>query len=163
LVQIYGLRWNIELYFRYIKTQMDLGFLECRSAEMVRKEWLAGPVAWNLIRWTMGAAAALAAVPLQHQSFSRARELLFGWCLRTALGRGSIRAWYRLLNRIAKARLPKRRKRRPSEPRAIRAFQKDVAKLEGSRDEECKELAQPRAKSQWPWTGMSALQAGGKP
>jgi hypothetical protein len=114
--------------------QMDLGFLECRSAEMVRKEWLAGLIAYNLIRWTMGAAAALAAVPLQHLSFSRARELPFGWCLRTALGRGSIRAWCRLLKRIAKARLPKRRKRRPSEPRAIRAFQKDVAKLEGSRE-----------------------------
>jgi hypothetical protein len=32
LAQLYGLRWNIELCFRYIKAQMDLGFLQCRSA-----------------------------------------------------------------------------------------------------------------------------------
>lgn len=147
LAQIYGQRWNIELCLRYIKTQMDLGFLECRSAEMVRKEWLAGLIAYNLIRWTMGAAAALAGVPVQHLSFSRARELLVGWCLRNPLGRGSNRAWSRLLSRIAKARLPKRRKRRPSEPRAIRCFQKDVARLVGSREEARQKLAQSRAKS----------------
>jgi Transposase DDE domain len=147
LVQIYGQRWNIELCFRYIKTQMDLGFLECHSAQMVRKEWLAGLIAYNLIRWTMGVAAALAAVPVHYLSFSRARELLVGWCWRTSLGPRSSRSWKRLLTRIAKARLPKRRKCRLSEPRAIRWFQKDVAKLEGSRAEARQKLAQANAKS----------------
>lgn len=147
LAQIYGHRWNIELCFRYLKAQMDLGFLECHSAEMVRKEWLAGLIAYNLIRWTMGAAAALAAVPVQYLSFSRARELIVGWCLRSSLGPRSSRSWKRLLTRIAKARLPKRRKRRPSEPRAIRWFQKDVAKLEGSRAEAREKLAEANAKS----------------
>jgi hypothetical protein len=147
LAQIYGLRWNIELCFRYIKAQMEMGVLECRSAQMVRKEWLAGLIAYNLIRWTMGAAAALAAVPVQSLSFSRARELLVGWCLRTSLGQRSSQSWKRLLTRIAKARLPKRRKRRPSEPRAIRCFHKDVAKLEGSRAEAREKLAKANVKS----------------
>ena len=147
LAQIYGLRWNIELCFRYIKTQMDLGLLECHSAAMVRKEWLAGLIAYNLIRWTMGAAAALAKVPVQELSFSRARELLWGWLMRSPLHRGSSRSWKRLLSRIAKARLPKRRKPRPSEPRAIRDFRKDVAKLEGSRAAARQQLTKTKAKS----------------
>lgn len=147
LVQIYGQRWNIELCFRYIKAQMDLGFLQCHSAQMVHKEWLAGLIAYNLIRWTMGAAAALAAVPVQCLSFSRARELIVGWCLRTSLGPRSSRSWTRLLTRIANARLPKRRNCRPSEPRAIRWFQKDVAKLVGSRAAAREKLAQANVKS----------------
>jgi len=147
LAQVYAQRWHIELCFRYIKTQMELGFLECQSAEMARKEWLAGLIAYNLIRWTMAAAAALAQVPVRLLSFSRARELLLGWCLRSAVRRPTLASWKRLLGRIAKARLPKRRKRRPSEPRAIRAFQKDVAKLEGSRAAARKQLAKNHADS----------------
>jgi hypothetical protein len=147
LAQIYGLRWNIELCFRYIKTQMDLGFLQCRSADMARKEWLVGLIAYNLIRWTMGAAAALAEVPVQCLSFSRAREMLLGWCLRHSHRRRSCRAWKRLLERIAKARLPKRRKPRPPEPRAIRHFQKDVAQLKGSRAAAREHLAKTNLKS----------------
>ena len=147
LAQIYGLRWNIELCFRYIKTQMDMGFLECRSANMVRKEWLAGLIAYNLIRWTMGAAAALAAVPVQRLSFSRAREMLLGWCWRNSHRRRTCSTWKQLLSRIAKARLPRRRKPRPSEPRAIRYFHKDVAKLEGSRAVARGQLAKTNAKS----------------
>ena len=84
LVALYGQRWKIELCFRYIKSQMDLGFLECHSAQMVHKEWLAGLIAYNVIRWTMAAAAALAQVPVQWLSFSRARELLLG--VRSSLG-----------------------------------------------------------------------------
>jgi len=147
LAQVYGLRWNVELCFRYLKTQMDLGFLECHSAPMVRKEWLAGLIAYNLIRWTMGAAAALARVPLQLLSFSRARELLWGWCLRHWPRHHTSQSWNRLLCRIAQARLPKRRKPRPCEPRAIRCFQKDVAKLEGSRAAARLSLAKSNAKS----------------
>jgi hypothetical protein len=147
LAQLYAQRWKIELCFRYIKVQMDLGFLECHSADMLRKEWLAGLIAYNLIRWTMAAAAASAGVPLQWLSFSRTRELLVGWLLRSSPHRRSAPSWKRLLTRIAKARLPKRPKRRPSEPRAIRSFQKDFAKLEGSRAAARQKLAKANAKS----------------
>ena len=114
---------------------------------MARKEWLAGLIAYNLIRWMMAAAAALAQVPVRLLSFSQARQLLLGWCIRTALRGRTLASWKRLLGRIAKARLPKRRKPRPSEPRAIRAFQKDVAKLVGSRAAAQKKLAKHNANS----------------
>lgn len=147
LAQLYAQRWQIELCFRYIKTHLDLGFLECRSADMALKEWLAGLIAYNLIRWTMATAAALAEVPLGRLSFSRARALLLGWCRRSALKPNHLEAWQRLLARVAKARLPKRRKPRPSEPRAIRPFQKDFARLQGSRAIARQRLAQTHAKS----------------
>lgn len=147
LAQLYAQRWNIELCFRYIKAQMELGFLECHSADMLRKEWLAGLIAYNLIRWTMAAAAALAQVPLPFLSFSRTRDLLLGWCLRSTRQRGRRRSWKRLLARIAKARLPKRRQCRRSEPRAMRHFQKDFAKLEGPRAAARQKLAITGAKS----------------
>ncbi len=147
LVQTYGLRWNIELSFRYIKAQMELGFLDCHSAQMARKEWLAGLIAYNLIRWTMAAAAALAKVPVPLLSFSRTRQLLLGWLTRSPLHHRSPGSWKRLLERIAKAQQPKRRKIRPPEPRAIRHFAKDVARLEGSRAAARQQLAKANAKS----------------
>ena len=147
LVQLYAQRWHVEVYLRYVKTQMDLDLLECRSADMARKEWLAGLIAYNLIRWVMAAAAALAQVPVLTLSFSRARELFLGWCIRSWTRRPSLHSWKHLLHRIAKARLPMRRKPRPPEPRAIRTFQKDFAKLVGSRDQARKLLAAQYANS----------------
>lgn len=147
LAELYGQRWKVELYFRYVKTQMDLGFLECCSAQMARKTWLAGLAAYNLIRYTMAAAAALAQVPVQVLSFSRARELLLGWLQRASGHRPTQRSWKILLTRVAKAQLPKRKKPRPSEPRAIRQFAKDFPKLEGSRADARKKLASVCAKS----------------
>lgn len=147
LAQLYGQRWHIELCLRYVKTQMDLGFLECHSAEMVRKEWMAGLIAYNIIRWTMAAAAACAQLPLLSLSFSRTRELLLGWSIRCSGRQDRKNSWVRLLERIAKARLPQRRKRRPAEPRAIRCFHTDVARLEGSRSKARRKLAASRLKS----------------
>jgi hypothetical protein len=147
LALLYAQRWNIEVCFRYIKTQMELGFLECRSAQMARKEWFAGLIAYNLIRWTMASAAAVAQVPVPLLSFSRARELLLGWLGRGPVYRRSARYWTRLLTRISKATQPKRRRRRPAEPRAVRPFRKDRAFLLGSRAAARKKLAKAHAKS----------------
>lgn len=98
---------------------------------MARKEWFAGLAAYNMIRYCMAAAAALAEVPVQVLSFSRAREFLLGWLARTSVRRPTQRSWQILLTRIAKARLPKRKIQRPSEPRAIRPFAINFPKLDG--------------------------------
>lgn len=147
LVELYGQRWHIEVDFRYIKAQMDLGFLEPHSAQLACKEWWAGLIAYNLVRWTMASAAALAKVPVRRLSFCRARDLLLQWLGRNAT-QGSSRSWERLLARIAKAQQPKRRKRRPSEPRAIRPFHSAMAELHGSRAEAREKLASQYAKSE---------------
>jgi len=147
LVELYAQRWNIEVYFRYIKAQMDLDFLEPHSADLARKEWLAGMIAYNLIRWAMAAAAARAKVPVLRLSFCRARSLLLGWLDRSPRHRRSTRSWSRLLNRISQAQQPKRRKRRPSEPRAVRLLKNHFPVLEGTRAAAREKLAKAHANS----------------
>jgi hypothetical protein len=47
LVRLYGVRWHIELNLRYLKDQMGLAQLECKSAEMAQRNgW---PVCWPTI------------------------------------------------------------------------------------------------------------------
>jgi hypothetical protein len=133
LAQLYAQRWQVELCLRFIKTEMDLGFLECQSPDMARKEWLAGFIAYNLIRSVMVAAAARAHIPVRILSFSRARQAFLKWLQRWAVNPRDRSRWERLLERIARLRHPRRRKKRPPEPRAIRSFQINFPKLEGDR------------------------------
>ncbi len=147
LVELYAQRWNIEIYFRYLKVQMDMGFLEAHSADLARKEWLAGMIAYNLIRWAMVAAAARAQVPVLRLSFARARDLLLGWLEHSPRHRRNTRSWSRLLSRISRAQQPKRRQRRPSEPRAVRLFKNHFPVLEGDRAVAREKLAKAHANS----------------
>jgi hypothetical protein len=57
LLDLYATRWQIELDLRYLKTQMNLHQLECKSADMAEKEWMAGLMAYNLVRALMMTAA----------------------------------------------------------------------------------------------------------
>jgi len=132
LTQLYGRRWNVEIDFRYIKTQMDLDFLEAHSTEIARKEWWAGLIAYNLIRFAMAAAGARAEVPLSRLSFCRTRDLLLRWLTRQPAQR-ALGTWTRLLEHIAKAQQPKRTKPLASQPRAVRRYTKTSAALYGSR------------------------------
>jgi hypothetical protein len=148
LVQLYGQRWRVELCLRFVKTEMDLDFLDCQSADMARKEWLAGLTAYNLIRSTMVAAAAQAQISVHILSFSRSRQLFLAWLLRWSIRpKDLLQRWERLLKHIAQVRLPRRRKPRPPEPRAIRAFQKYFPPLQGDRAAARKKLKTINAKS----------------
>ena len=147
LAELYGRRWQVEMCFRYVKAEMDLGQLDCKSADMARKEWLAGLMAYNLVRWALGLAAAQAKVPVGSLSFSRARELIWHWLERCGKRYASPTAWARLLDRIGRCRQSKRRKLRPAQPRAVRPRRRDYADLKGSRAEACKKLAIANAKS----------------
>lgn len=134
LVELYGVRWQVELDLRYLKTQMDLEQLESKSPEMVQKEWLAGLMAYNLIRAAMLAAALQAGLEPLTLSFSRARrqvERFLEQCGRSS--RGQRQAWRKLLASLAQCRLPKRRKPRPSEPRQVRRVRPTFPSLVGSR------------------------------
>lgn len=148
LAQLYGQRWQVELNLRYVKAQMDLAALESHSADMARKDWLAGLLAYNLIRAVMVAAAARAQIPVAVLSFSRTHELLMLWLVRWAVRPTAAGpAWERLLEEVARCRQPKRAKPRPPEPRAIRYYQIQFPKLEGSRAAARKKLKIANAKS----------------
>ena len=132
LVQCYGQRWRVELDLRHVKTQLKLHALECKSADMARKLWLAGLMAYNLVRAVMCAAAATTNQPVFGLSFSRSLKALRKW-LPKAGKKGALKSWAKLLKRVARFTLPKRTNPRPSEPRAIRYFKSNFPKLSGDR------------------------------
>jgi hypothetical protein len=148
LVQLYGLRWHVELNLRYLKSQMELEQLEARSADMDVKEWLAGLMAYNLIRAAMLAAAALSGGDPLKLSFSKARRQLERFLERWA-GHPieQRRIWEKLLIGISRCGLPRRRKERPSEPRRKRYIRKTYPALIGSREEARQRCAESNLKS----------------
>lgn len=135
LLRIYRLRWHVELNLRYLKTQMDLEQLECKSAEMAQKEWIAGLMGYNLIRAAQMCAAITADIPVIKLSFSCAQRRVSKWLENLDRPPAQIlQRWIKLLEQIAKCRLPRRKKPRPSEPRAKRHIRSSYPPLRGSRD-----------------------------
>lgn len=122
LLELYGLRWQVELNFRTIKSTMQMDQSEAKSADMVRKEFYAGLIAYNLVRGLMAAAATQDGCAPAALSFSKVQgllvavitELFMHWMSGSA--RQQRLQW--LLSEASAAKLPHRRKPRPPEPRA---------------------------------------------
>jgi hypothetical protein len=148
LVSLYGLRWHIELNLRYLKAQMRLVQLECKSADMAQKEWLAGLMAYNLIRAAMLCAALQEGISALVLSFSLARRHLENWLVHFGQSRRDCGLrWDKMLHLIGQARLPQRRKCRPAEPRAQRHLRQPYPPLIGSRRKARQQLKKCMQKS----------------
>jgi hypothetical protein len=134
LVRWYGQRWQAELHFRSVKTQMKLAELDVCTPQMARKEFYAGLLAYSLVRAVMWGAGQRLEGSLQALSFSQARRVLlerFQTWGRGVIGRDD---WSRqLLEEVALQTLPKRRKERPSEVRRVRHRRLKYPPLRGSR------------------------------
>jgi len=148
LVALYGLRWHIELNLRYLKAQMDMVQLEAKSPDMARKEWLAGLMAYNLVRAAQLCAALQTGRSPLSLSFCCVRRRLEHWLEQSQRAKPTLEAsWVRLLKSIAQCRLPHRRKPRPNEPRAQRHLRLPYAPLYGSRAAARKNLRKYVSKS----------------
>jgi hypothetical protein len=148
LVGLYGLRWHIELNLRYLKSQMRLVQLECKSADMAQKEWLAGLMAYNLIRAAMLCAALCQGISPLVLSFSASRRHVEQWLALFGQGRAlSLKKWEKLLHLTGHSRLPKRRKARPPEPRAQRHLRQPYPPLVGSRRKARQQIKKYASKS----------------
>jgi hypothetical protein len=148
LVQLYGLRWHVELNLRYLKAQMDLVQLEAKSPDMARKEWLAGLLAYNLIRAAQLCAALQKRISPLTLSFSAVRRRLEYWLRQ--FGRTKHQAyaqWAHTLQQMGRCLLPRRRKARPNEPRAQRHLRLPYLPLYGSRAHARKHLKKYTSKS----------------
>lgn len=53
LRELYGRRWQVELYFAQIKTTLGLDILRCKTPAMIEKEVLIHLIAYNLVRGIM--------------------------------------------------------------------------------------------------------------
>jgi len=120
VVAWYLKRWNMELDLRTLKHTMGLHHLRGKSTAMVEKELLVAVVAYGLVRAFMALAARRAGLAPRQLSFTRAYGLVNALIGRlcTADAEERQKAYERILNYVAKAKLPKRSKRR-SYPRAV--------------------------------------------
>lgn len=120
LLELYHLRWQVELDLRSIKAVMQMDVLRCQSPEMVIKEIAAHLLAYNLIRAVMAQAAYLANVVPRQLSFKGTLQVLnaFEQNLRHCLQRDSATQHMQVLTAIAQMKLPYRPGR--VEPRAIK-------------------------------------------
>jgi hypothetical protein len=135
LVELYGLRWHVELDIRYVKDTLDMGLLTGKSVDIVRKELTVGLLAYNLIRGYMVKAAQRAKLSPLALSFTRCwrrvRDILLTWHSAGSAQRiASI--VHRLLDRLARCKLPRRHRYR-IEPRAVRRRPAAYPALKGSR------------------------------
>ena len=119
LLELYGWRWQAELNFRTVKATMQMDQSEAKSADMVRKEFYAGLMAYNLVRGLMVAAAAQAGCAPNQLSFAKVHGLLGLVLSELFLGyMSSSERLLWLLTEASAARLPIRCKPRQNEPRA---------------------------------------------
>lgn len=79
LKALYKQRWNVELDLRNIKTTLGLERLTCKTPSMNEKQWLAGLLAYNLIRLLMARSAQFADVLPRQLSFKHTVQLWLAW------------------------------------------------------------------------------------
>lgn len=79
LADLYFQRWDVELFFRDIKTTMGMDVLRCQTPEMIRKEILMHFIAYNCIRQLMSEAAREADLATRKISFKGSLQALRNW------------------------------------------------------------------------------------
>jgi hypothetical protein len=79
LAEIYFKRWDVELFFRDIKTTMKMDILRCLTPEMIRKEILMHFIAYNCVRRLMYEAAEEADIEVRVVSFKGSLQALRNW------------------------------------------------------------------------------------
>jgi len=117
IAELYARRWQVELHYRQIKTNLSLDVLRGRTPHMVERELWMHAIAYNLVRALLLEAALAHDVPVERLSFKGALDALQAWAERALCSRrhrGLARRT--LLARIASDKVPLRPGR--AEPRA---------------------------------------------
>jgi hypothetical protein len=122
IAELYARRWQVELHFRQIKTNLALDVLRGLSPSMIEREIWMHAIAYNLVRALLLEASLAHDVPVERLSFKGAHDALQAW----ADGPLRSRRHRRLARRTLFARLaddlgpyrpgrsePRARKRRP--------------------------------------------------
>ena len=121
VVALYGRRWLIETDLRSLKQTVRLQRIAAQSADMMEKELLVAVMAHNLVRAIMFQAAQRANVDPRQLSFTYARNIVldgYPKALAAPTARQQEQELERIIDLVARCRLPKRTKRR-SYPREV--------------------------------------------
>lgn len=130
IARLYLRRWEVELFFRDIKTTMRMEHLRCQSPAMVEREFLMHLIAYNLIRTVMWESARRYDAPLDRISFKGAVDSIrqYSSALSRARTHKKAVALVRdLLATLAEDLVPHRPGRR--EPRALKRRPKPYSLL----------------------------------
>jgi len=103
LAALYFKRWDVELFFRDIKTTMGMDVLRCKTPDMIRKEILMHFIAYNCIRHIMCDAAKEADIKVRRISFKGTLQALRQWEPYLVQSEGKRGEKSRLLARLYKA------------------------------------------------------------
>ena len=79
ITELYYQRWDVELFFRDIKTTMGMDILRCKSPDMVKKELLMHFIVYNCIRLLMLKASREKGMSPREISFKSSVQALRQW------------------------------------------------------------------------------------
>ena len=117
IIELYQMRWQVEVYFRDLKSTLGLRSLSAKTVEGARKELLAFVMLYNLVRHVIGQAAGQQRVAPDRISFTDAMT----WLL-----------WAEPGEPIPKLKLnPKRH--RPTQPRVLKHGRQKYPRMSKSR------------------------------
>lgn len=137
LAELYFKRWDVELFFRDIKTTMDMDVLRCRTPEMIRKEILMHFIAYNCIRRLMYEAAGEADIAVRVVSFKGSLQALRSWEPHLNQVELSTAERFRLISDLYDAMTNTPIKQRPGrrEPRCVKRRPKNYQRMTAPRNE----------------------------
>lgn len=121
VVALYGRRWQIESDLRNLKQTVHLHRICAHSADMMEKELLVAVMAYNLVRAIMFLAAQRAHIDPRQLSFTYACNIVldsYPAVLAARTAKQQQQKLDRMIDLVARCRLPKRTKRR-SYPREV--------------------------------------------
>jgi len=121
VVDLYGKRWHIETDLRSLKQTVRLNHMSVQSVDMMEKELLAALLAYNLVRAVMCLAARKTGIHPRQLSFTYAYNLVQDGIVNVLAGPTlavQVERMDRLVDLVARCKLPKRTKRR-AYPRAV--------------------------------------------
>jgi hypothetical protein len=150
IAELYYQRWDVELFFRDIKTTMAMDILRCKTPDMVRKEIMMHLIVYNCIRGLMIEAAQKKGIRVREVSFKGSIQALRQWEPHFNQGRLHKAERTRLIQLLHESIADKVVADRPgrSEPRAVKRRPKPFQLLTKPRHEmvEIKHRSKYRAK-----------------
>lgn len=135
--KLYYQRWDVELFFRDIKTTMGMDILRCKTPDMIRKEILMYLIAYNCIRCLMLEAAERKSLEVNRISFKASIQALRQWEPHLNQANINRRDQRNLVQRLYESIAGKITPYRPgrSEPRAVKRRPKPFQLLTAPREE----------------------------
>lgn len=135
LAELYFKRWDVELFFRDIKTTMGMDILRCQTPEMIRKEILMHFIAYNCVRRLMYEAAEEADLEVRVVSFKGSLQALRNWEPHLNQAKVSKAERFRLISDLydAMTNTPIRQRPGRSEPRCVKRRPKSYQLLTAPR------------------------------